>query len=309
MDTPLITVSLGVYNRENTVDRAIKSVLAQTYPNFELVIIDNGSTDRSGQIAEEYAAMDGRIRVVHLHPNQGITMRFNMGIVTAKGEFLTYLDDDDYLEPDFIDFMYNLIRENDADISICACPDRGGTGEKLVMTGDEAVIEMMKRKHFNTRPSAKLYRSSLMENVWYNSKAEVAGLCDAATTYKLLANAGRVAFHGIVKYGYTRNDQNASIWVRDHSKLTPEILDTEAIIHRERTEWLSKRFPERAEQFLYYELSFDISMVEKINRYKLTDCQPQLNILVDKLKDYQDIFMRSKWLKDFEKEWMEQYVL
>ena len=69
MDTPLITVSLGVYNRENTVDRAIKSVLAQTYPHFELVIIDNGSTDRSGQIAEEYAARDARVRVVHLYPN------------------------------------------------------------------------------------------------------------------------------------------------------------------------------------------------------------------------------------------------
>lgn len=306
---PLITVSLGTYNREKTVARAIESVLCQTYTNFELVIVDNGSTDCSGQIADEYATKDSRVRVVHLSPNQGITMRFNMGIATAKGEFLTYLDDDDYLEPDFLEFMYNLIMENDADISICACPDRGATGEKLVMTGEDAVIEMMKRKRFNTRPSAKLYRTALMENIWYPSKAEVAGLCDAATTYKLLANAGCVAFHGIVKYCYTRNNENGSLWVRDHSKLTPEILDTEAIVHRERTQWLSKRFPQRAEQFLYYELSFDISMVEKIHRYELTACQPQLERLVEKLGTHQEAFMKSPWLKDFEKEWMERYVL
>lgn len=307
MDTPLITVSLGVYNRENTVDRAIKSVLAQTYPHFELVIIDNGSTDRSGQIAEEYAARDARVRVVHITPNLGPTVRYDMGIELAKGEFLTYVDDDDVIAPDFLEFMYGLIQENYADISICACPDRGATGEKLVMANDEALVEMLERKRFNARPSAKLYRRCLFKEVRFPTEAGMAS--DGAALYKIIAHANCIAFSGIIKYFYSRHEGMTSGWTKEHSKLTPRILDEYGAFHSERTEWLSKRFPERAEQFLYYELSFDISMVEKINRYKLTDCQPQLNILVEKLRGYQDIFMRSKWLKDFEKEWMEQYVL
>lgn len=304
---PLITVSLGTYNREKTVGRAIESVLAQTYPNFELVIVDNGSTDRSGEIAEEYAAKDSRVRVVHLFPNQGFAMRYNVGIAAAKGKFFTYLDDDDYLEPDFLEFMFNLIHECDADVSICACPDRGGTGEKFVMTGEEAIIEMMERKKFNARPSAKLYRREIIKDIRFPWEAGMS--CDGAVAYKILEKAGLVVFSGMIKYQYIRHKGMTSSWTKDHSKLTPEIVEQSELMHRERTEWLSKRFPARAEQFLYYELSFDISMVEKIHRYELTACQPQLERLVEKLRTHQDAFMESPQLKDFEKEWMERYVL
>lgn len=304
---PLITVSIGVYNREELVGRAIESVLVQTYKNFELVIVDNGSTDHSGQIAEEYAEKDSRVRVIHVSPNQGVAMRYNIGIAAARGEFLTYLDDDDYFEPDFLDFMYSLIRENDADVSICACPDRGGTGEKLVLTGEEAVVEMLERKRFNARPSAKLYRRSIMKDYRYPWEAGVS--CDTATTYKILAAATRVAFGGEIRYSYIRHDEMTSLWIIDNSKLTPQILDSKESINRERTQWLSERFPQQAEKFLYYELSFDISMVEKIHRHSLTACQPQLERLVEKLRTYQGAFMSSPWLKDFEKEWMERYVL
>lgn len=304
---PLITVSIGTYNREKTIGRAIESVLSQTYKNFELVIVDNGSTDRSGQIAEEYTSKDNRIRTIHVSPNQGSAMRFNMGIALAKGEFLTYLDDDDYLEPDFLEFMYRLIRENDADVSICACPDRGITGELLVMTGEEAIAEMFERKRYNARPSAKLYRRALMKEIRFPDEAGMAS--DAAVAYKILANAKRVAFSGVVKYQYIRHEGMNSSWTKDHSKLTPQILDWYGRTHLERRIWLNERFPYRANQFLYYELAFDISMVEKIDRYKLTACEPQRKALIEKLYTYKDQFMASPWLKDFEKEWMERYVL
>ena len=98
----MISVIMLTYNRENFINRAIESILNQTFQDFEFIIVDNGSTDKSGQIAEEYAKRDKRIRVIH-RERGNIGAGRNTGLDVAKGNYIAFIDDDDWAEPDFLE--------------------------------------------------------------------------------------------------------------------------------------------------------------------------------------------------------------
>ncbi len=107
---PLITVVIPVFNTEKYLEKCIKSILAQTEEDFELILVDDGSSDRSGLICDEYAYKDNRIRALH-KTNSGVSDARNMGIEEAKGEYILFCDSDDYVEPDWIRRHLEIIRE------------------------------------------------------------------------------------------------------------------------------------------------------------------------------------------------------
>lgn len=107
---------------------------------------------------------------------------------------------------------------------------------------------------------------------------------------------------------FTDTKANNSAWTTNHSLLNAAILDEYLESYRVRTEWLSERFPESAGEFRYFEWSFMISMVEKINRLSIKDCERQLNKMVAELKQNREEFLASSEVCDFEREWMEQYI-
>ena len=104
----MISVIVPVYNEENSVGRCISSVLTQTYSNLELVLVDDGSTDASGSVCEHYADQDSRIRVFH-KSNGGVSSARNLGISMAIGEYIMFLDSDDFLLPDALEILYSAI--------------------------------------------------------------------------------------------------------------------------------------------------------------------------------------------------------
>ena len=299
----MISVLMLTYNREKMVGRAIESILAQTYRDFEFIIVDNGSTDRSGAVAEEYATRDSRIRVIH-RARGNIGAGRNTALDAARGEYLTFLDDDDWAEPDFLAFLLELLEENDADVAIC-----GATGrvydEKKVMSAEEALIELMWRKKYNVAFPTKLFRRELMEHLRFPVDGKYD---DIALMYRLLAEAKRVAYHGLPKYTFYRHPGNNSAWTTDHSKLTPETLQEYLDAYRTRTQWLSEKFPNSAEAFQYFEWSFMISMVEKVARYGIMACESQKAAMTRILREHQGEFLGSPHILDFERNWMEQYV-
>ena len=299
----MISVLMLTYNREKMVGRAIESILAQTYRDFEFIIVDNGSTDRSGAVAEEYAARDSRIRVIH-RARGNIGAGRNTALDAARGEYLTFLDDDDWAEPDFLAFLLELLEENDADVAIC-----GATGrvydEKKVMSAEEALIELMWRKKYNVAFPTKLFRRELMEHLRFPVDGKYD---DIALMYRLLAEAKRVAYHGLPKYTFYRHPGNNSAWTTDHSKLTPETLQEYLDAYRTRTQWLSEKFPNSAEAFQYFEWSFMISMVEKVARYGIMACESQKAAMTRILREHQGEFLGSPHILDFERNWMEHYV-
>ena len=302
----MISVMMLTYNREKYVRRAIESIINQTYKDFEFIIIDNGSSDNSGKISDEYAQIDSRIRVIH-RDRGTISAGRNTALDAARGDHLVFVDDDDWAEPDYLEFLLGLITENDADMSIC-----GSTGWNLeshsktcIMTSEQAVMELLQRRKYNAAFPTKMFRKELWEELRFPEEASVD---DIALMYKIMARADRVAYRGASKYTFYKHESNNSAWTADHSLLDAKTLDEYLGCYRTRTEWLSERFPNSAAAFRYFEWSFMISMVEKINRYDLRDCEKHLNYMISVLKEHREDFLNCPEIRDFEKEWLDKFI-
>ena len=138
MDNSLVSIVVPIYNVEKYIEKLICSVVAQTYSNFELILIDDGSPDESGKICDQYANKDPRIKIIH-KDNEGVSAARNDGIKIAKGKYITFIDGDDWIEPDFTAYMLNLIENKDSDM---AMTDRIFTtrDRKQIETDNIAVI-------------------------------------------------------------------------------------------------------------------------------------------------------------------------
>ena len=118
MCTPLVSVIIPVFNVRPYLNEALDSVLNQTYENLEIIVIDDGSTDGSGMICDEYAQRDGRVSVIH-QPNQGLSAARNAGLDIMTGEALVFLDPDDAYLPDYVSTMLQTMIKEKADLVIC----------------------------------------------------------------------------------------------------------------------------------------------------------------------------------------------
>ena len=119
---PKISVVVPVYGGEKYLGACIESILGQTFEDFELLLLDDGSPDRSGEICDEYARKDGRVRVIH-KKNEGINATRKRGASEAQGEWVMFVDDDDTLTPDAISSLYALHEETDIVAAFTVLPD------------------------------------------------------------------------------------------------------------------------------------------------------------------------------------------
>ena len=114
----MISVIVPIYNTEKYLKRALNSLLKQTYQDLEILLIDDGSTDSSLKICQEYAKKDHRIKVFH-QENKGVSVVRNFGLSVAKGEYISFLDSDDYMEPNMLQTLYQNLIDTESDISVC----------------------------------------------------------------------------------------------------------------------------------------------------------------------------------------------
>lgn len=136
-----ISVIVPVYNVEKYLDKCITSILSQTYTNIELILIDDGSSDKSPMICDEYAKNDSRVVVVH-HANKGVACARNKGLDLATGNYITFVDSDDYIHEGMYERLMNELRSNNADMAICNLQqfdDAGTEYERPACIGDEIV--------------------------------------------------------------------------------------------------------------------------------------------------------------------------
>ena len=129
MDKPLVSIIVPVYNIEAYLRRCLDSLINQTYQNIEIILVDDGSTDNSPAICDEYAAKDGRVRVFHKE-NGGVSSARNLGLDKAKGEWIAFVDSDDYIHPDFLRV---LLKESKENIGVLAC--------QYLRFGDQDTVE------------------------------------------------------------------------------------------------------------------------------------------------------------------------
>lgn len=299
-----VSVIMLTYNRENLVGNMIECILRQTFKNFEFIIVDNGSTDTSGMIADEYAQKDNRIKVIHRKCGN-IGSGRNAGLDAATGKYIIFVDDDDICNDDFVEFLYNLITENHADISICGAT-WSDKDEKIFMDSEEAMERLLWRKDYNVAFPTKCIKSELFKN---NRFSESGKYDDIYLMPKIIAAAGKIAYHGLSKYHFNRHDNNNSMWTQNHSMLDLKTLEEYLEVYRDRTQWLVEKYPDNAIKWRYFNFSFMLSMVEKITRYDLKDCYQVMGEMKKKLAENSDEFLNGGYCLDFEKEWMDKYVL
>lgn len=128
-NNPCISVIVPVYKAEEYLYRCVNSLLGQTFSDFEVILVDDGSPDNSGAICDEYALKDKRVRVIH-QPNAGVSMARQKGLDNARGEYVIHADPDDWVEPDMLKELYAKAKEEDADMVICDF--YGHYGKKVV---------------------------------------------------------------------------------------------------------------------------------------------------------------------------------
>lgn len=203
MECPLISVVVPVYNIGEYVEKCLKSLITQSYENIEVIVVDDGSTDGSGEICDKIATSDERIRVFH-KKNGGLSDARNYGIKKARGTIVALIDGDDYVRKDYIKTMHAEMKKTDAGIVICGYNDV--VPEKVLMSGEDAAARLLVRQE-NLEIVAwnKLYRKSLFDRIKY-PVGEVNE--DSLTTYKLLAEAKKVAYVDKTLYVYVERSDS-----------------------------------------------------------------------------------------------------
>lgn len=170
----MISVIVPVYNVEKYLARCVDSIINQTYKDYELLLIDDGSTDNSGVICDQYAKSDNRIRVFH-KKNGGLSDARNYGLDRVNGEYITFIDSDDFVGADYLSYLYTMITERKADISIVSMMRTTSTEKSFCSSthrcveymGDAALAAMIREKEFNESACAKLYKKELFDDIRY----------------------------------------------------------------------------------------------------------------------------------------------
>ena len=172
---PLISVIIPVYNVEKYLDKCINSIVNQTYRNLEIILVDDGSSDNSPAICDEWARKDNRIRVIH-QENFGQAHARNRGLDAANGSLIGFIDSDDSAKPEMYQRLYELLTENDADLSMCSLYGFDEKGNDLkfsahkdeILTGEQVLERMFLSKESFGSPVNKLYRAEIFEHLRFN---------------------------------------------------------------------------------------------------------------------------------------------
>ncbi len=208
MNSPLISVIIPVYKVERYLDKCVNSVLSQTYTNLEIFLVDDGSPDNSGMMCDKYARDDSRVKVIH-KKNGGLSDARNAAIDVATGEWLTFIDSDDYVAPDYVDTLYTLVSEKKCMLGVsCLC--MFFEGEEPVIKTDKKYYEyyekcdalrlMFYQEKMDNMACGKIYHRSLFASgirFPYGLIYE-----DLATTYRLMLKSNKVAVTNKETYFY-----------------------------------------------------------------------------------------------------------
>lgn len=167
----LISVVVPVYNVEAYLDKCIQSIVSQTYENLQIILVDDGATDRSGVICDQWAGKDRRIRVIHKE-NGGLSDARNAGMTVATGKWLSFIDSDDFISVDTFERMYLAATENNCDIGVCNIVriyDDGETEPFYHPVSELTVLPGDARYDTLRQPSVcnKLFRRELFEGVQF----------------------------------------------------------------------------------------------------------------------------------------------
>jgi len=215
---PVITIIVPVYNTEKYLRRCIDSILAQTFTDFECIIVNDGSPDNCHAICDEYAAKDSRIVVVH-QKNAGVSAARNAGLDIARGEWIGFVDSDDWCDPDMFRVLYDNAINYDADVSICAIREITSDGKEKeyaknklkIYNGQEAILKMLSTENsFNLYCFNKLIKQKLLSENDLRFDMSIQYDEDLLFIYEVLKNTEKAVHFYMPYYNYFIHNESVS---------------------------------------------------------------------------------------------------
>ena len=209
---PLVSIIVPVYKAERWLHRCVDSILAQTMTDFELLLIDDGSPDKSGEICDEYASKDDRIKVIH-QENKGSVGARNAGLATAKGEYLAFVDSDDYVREDMLRKMVDVAERDNLDIVWCGV--EGELMDKSVFSLFEVKddFDFMIKQLFNGKIQGWLWNKLIKRDFWRQCDIKVdekySVLEDVLISLQLFYNNPKQVVVEEYFYVYNRTNENS----------------------------------------------------------------------------------------------------
>lgn len=228
-NTPKLSIIVPVYNVKDYIDKCISSILSQTFRDFELIIIDDGSTDGSEVLCDRWGKKDTRIRVLH-KKGGGASDARNVGIKLSCGEYLGFCDSDDWAEPEMFQELMSAALNNDADIAICRLQritsqgniiETIGYNEYMVLDRNAATEDVLRDDPLPSYSWNKIYKRELFAGIEYPLNRYFE---DTATIYKLISRANKIAATPYIGYNYRFNP---------NSTCNNKSLDYERMVKRE----------------------------------------------------------------------------
>ncbi len=211
-----ISIIIPVYNVEKYIKKCVDSIINQTYKNLEIILVDDGSSDNSGKICDEYKKRDYRIKVIHKE-NGGLSDARNKGVEIATGKYIGFVDSDDYIEENMYNILLNELKVNNADVSICSYKkiredyykvDCKQSCEKIIKILDniKAIELLLSDTYIDNYAWNKLYKKELFNNIKYPYGKKME---DLGTTYKIFSKAKKIVYTNYIGYFYLQ--RNSSI--------------------------------------------------------------------------------------------------
>ncbi len=282
MENKLVSIIMPVYNAEDFLDRSIASIRNQTYTNWELFLVNDGSSDRSADICDRYAKEDARIKVIHQH-NQGTAAARNTALKIAQGEYIAFIDNDDFIHLRFYEKMLDVMLKYDADVVVCELtrdmePEvfenqdidcvEGIVVDKIAFVEDTYDSNWTR----NTAPWNKIYKRKLFDNVCFPAGK---GYEDAYTTYRLIWAAETIVHINIPLYYWYRNENSYSSKKTNPRKLffREEAIRQQSLYYKD--------YPSITQKAQYFYLKQVFMMcwelqLEFVDDAEMRDCQKRM---------------------------------
>lgn len=242
----LVSIIVPVYNVAQYLERCLTSLVGQTYQNIEIILVDDGSTDASGEICDAWQKKDDRIKVFH-KTNGGLSDARNCGMQGVSGEYICFIDSDDWLDLQFVEVLLGALMDTEADIAECRylCTDKSDIipgaqyfqYDPAVFAGKECFLHFL-TNHFQVSVCNKIYRKEILENQPFQDGVYHE---DEFWTYKIFSKARKVCLLNYTGYYYFQ--RNGSII---HSKLSPKRVSDAFDAGKERIDFIEQHYPEYA---------------------------------------------------------------
>lgn len=298
MEKNLISIIVPAYNIAEYLPRCLDSILNQTYKNFEVIVISDGSTDNTNQIITEYSKKDKRIVPV-FKENTGVSDTRNKGLDIAKGDFIGFVDGDDYIEPEMYEtLLYNLL-DNNADISHCGYqmvfPSKVvyyyNTGKKVVQDNSKGIRDLIVGDYVEPGLWNKLYRKEVLDNLRMSVNIKINE--DVLFNFYAFRNSNKSIYEDKPFYHYILRENSAST-----SKINSNKLFDPVKVRKEIFDFCSDNCDENIQSLAYSSyLSVIINLYRLINNNKLKDCKSEATTYKQEFKKNKISFKLSKRTK------------